>query len=157
LTRVAEDMRTAAAALGRKDLRRCDRELEADEVVQRFFIDYRIRGGDAFWVALTAHRLLILEYKGGTLHPRHLTRPLQAWANPRRGGLCWGVEVEGADGQRMTFVLLDQAEVEDLLDVETSSKFPRSMRAEPAPDQAPAAPARTTGRRRPAGTRFPTW
>ncbi len=153
-------MRTAAAALGRKGLRRCDRDhlvdplldaLEADEVVQRFFIDYKIRGGDALWVALTAHRLLILKYKGGILHPRHLTRPLQAWANPRGGGLCWRVEVEGAEGQRMRFVLLDQVELEDLCDVETSAKFPRSLRAEPAPHQAPADRTGPAARRTPSG------
>src|SRR3954451_940100 len=153
-------MRTAAAALGRKGLRRCDRDhlvdplldaLEADEVVQRFFIDYTIRGGDSLWVALTAHRLLILKYKGGILHPRHLMRPLQAWANPRGGGLCWRVEVEGAEGQRMRFVLLDQVELEDLCDVETSAKFPRSLRAEPAPHQAPADRTGDGARRAPAG------
>jgi hypothetical protein len=149
LTRLAEDMRTAAAAHGRKDLRRCDRDhlvdplldaLETDEVVERFFIDYKIRGGDAFWVALTAHRLLILEYKGGTLHPRHLARPLKVSLDPPGSGLWWRLEVEGADGQTKKLVLLDQAEVEDLLDVETTSKFPRSMRAEPAPHQVPADP-----------------
>jgi hypothetical protein len=105
------------------------------------------------WVALTAYRLLILKDKGGTLYPRHLTRPLQAWANPRLGGLSWRVDVEGADGQRMRFVLLDQVEVEDLLDVETSSTFPRSMRAEPAPHQAPADPVEpATHRTPPAGS-----
>jgi hypothetical protein len=144
LSRLDEDMRTAAAARGRKDLLRWDNDhlvgplldaLETDEVVQRFFIDYKIRG-DAFWVALTPHRLLLLESKRGTLHPRYLTRPLQTSLKPRRAP-GWLVEVEGADGQTKKLVLLDENEVEDLLDVETSSKFPPSMRAAPA-HRAPA-------------------
>src|SRR3954454_24196334 len=156
---LAEDARTAAAAHGRQDLRQCDRAglvdqlhlaLGSDEVVQRFFIDVKIRRG-ALWVALTPHRLLLLEPErhSTALRSRTLLRPLQMRLNPKRAW-PWAVEVVAVDGDSTTLVILEQGEVEALMDVESTGQFPCIPResvdvsptgvesADPEPDLEPA-------------------
>src|SRR3954468_18228833 len=91
MSKLGDDPRTADASRGRADLRLFDvdilvehlhRALNADEAVQRFFVDRTSTRGP-MWVALTRQRLLLIERRSPIgFRPRSLPRPLEARVRP---------------------------------------------------------------------------
>src|SRR4051794_6486208 len=105
MSKLGDDPRTAVASTGRADLRLCDvdilvehlhRALNADEAVQRFFVDRSLTRGP-MWVALTRQRLLLIERRSPIgFRPRSLPRPLEAQLQPNHSN-PWTVLVRASN------------------------------------------------------------
>src|SRR3954452_856445 len=139
MSKLGDDARTADAARGREDLRLFDvdilvehlhRALDAEEAVQRFFVDRTPTRGP-MWVALTRQRLLLIERRGLIgFRPRSLPRPLEARLRPKYSD-PWIVAIRASNGET-TALVLDWAEAEAMLSAETMPQV-----AEPTPSQVP--------------------
>src|SRR4051794_2507767 len=142
MSKLGDDSRTANAAGARDDLHPFDQDilverlhtaLDADEAVQRFFLDLTPTRGP-MWVALTSQRLLVIERRGLIgFRPRSLPRPLQAQKEPNHADPC--IVVVRASNRETTVLVLDRADADAMVSADATPWVTQPIASQaPPPD-----------------------